>query len=104
MSILPSVLTLYFWIAAAAIIWILIGIARFYQIKHAELYSGSSKHRTYYALFCAPLLLFLFAAGRYAWYGDLAGDLLSDLALAVGGVVLSVSSYYLYRLMTGRRN
>jgi len=104
MSTLLNVLTLYSWIAVSAMIWVLIRIARFYQVKHAELYSGTPKHRTYYALFGVPLLLFCFAAGRYVWYGDLAGDLPGDLALAAGGVVLSVSSYCLYRLMTGRRN
>lgn len=104
MFTLPSVLTLYAWIAVGVMIWVLIQIARFYQIKYAELYRGMPKHRTYYALFCVPLLLFGFAAARYAWYGDLAGDLPGDLAFAAGGAVLSVSSYYLYRLMTGRRH
>jgi hypothetical protein len=103
MSTLSSVLTLYSWIAAGVLIWVVIRIARFYQVKHAELYKGTSRHRTYYALFLVPLLLFVFAAGRYAWHGDLAGDMAGDLALAAGGAVLSVSSYYLYRLMTGRR-
>ena len=104
MATLPSVLTLYSWIAVGVMIWVLIQIARFYQVKHAELYQDTPKHRTYYALFIIPLLLFGFAAGRYAWRGDLAGDLLGDLAFAAGGAVLSVSSYYLYRLMTGRHN
>jgi hypothetical protein len=103
LSALPRILTLYSWIAVGALIYILIQIARFYEIKHAELHKGRPRQRTYYAVFVVPLLLFGFAAGRYAWYGDLAGDALGDLAFLVGGAVLSVSSYYLYRLMTGRR-
>ena len=103
-SALPSALTLYSWIAVGAIIWVLIQIARFYQAKHAELYRGTSRQRTYYALFLVPLLLFGFAAGRYAWHGDLAGDIPGDLAFSAGGALLSVLSYYLYRLLTGRRH
>jgi hypothetical protein len=86
------------------LIGILIQIARFYQIKYIELYKREPKYRTYYAVFFVPLLLFTFAAGRYAWTGDLAGDIAGDLALSIGGAVLAISSYYLYRLMTGRRN
>jgi len=104
MSTLPGVLTLYSWILVGALIGILILIARFYQHKYAELYKNTPQHRTYHAFLFIPLLLFLFAAGRYAWRGDLCGDIPGDVAFSAGGIVLSASSYYLYRLMTGRRH
>jgi hypothetical protein len=104
MSTLPGVLTLYSWILLGALTGILILIARFYQTKYAELYKDTPQHRTYYALLVIPLLLFIFAAGRYAWRGDLCGDIPGDLALSAGGIVLFASSYHLYRLMTGRRH
>jgi hypothetical protein len=121
MSILPSALTLYSWIGVGALIYLLIRIARFYQQKYTELRAelraelrvegkdptDPPKPRMYSALFLAPLYcalaLFLFSAGRYAWHGDLAGDIPSDLALAAGGAVLVVSSYHFYRLLTRRR-
>ena len=70
-----SVLSLYPWVLVGGLIYILIHIARFYEKKYAELYRDAPRQRTYYVLFLAPLVLFLFAAGRYALHGDLAGDL-----------------------------
>jgi predicted exporter len=99
MSILSGALTLYSWIVVAALIYLLIRIARLYTKKYTEIHTGS-KYRTYSALFWAPLLLFLFAAARYAWRSDIAGDVPSDLALLIGGAVLAVSAYHLYRLLT----
>jgi hypothetical protein len=120
MSLLHGVLTLYCWIGIGATIVLLIQIARFYRKKWIELHAGVTstqthvrtrgrptdkpQHRTFHGLFVVPLVLFVFAAGRYAWSGDLAGDIPGDLALLTGGVVLALSSYYLYQLMTGRRN
>jgi predicted exporter len=101
-SILSGALTLYSWIVVAALIYLLIRIERFYTKKYTEIHTYSTKYRAYSALFLAPLLLFLFAAARYAWRRDLAGDVPSDLALFVGGAVLAVSSYHLYRLLTRR--
>jgi hypothetical protein len=103
MSTLFSILTLYPWVLAAAMIYCLIQIARFYQKKYAELYTSSSDQRTYYPLFVIPLALFLVAAGRYAFLEDFAGDLLGDLALFVGGVILAVLGFRLQQLMTGGR-
>lgn len=99
-----SVFSLYPWVLVGGLIYILIHIARFYEKKYAELYRDAPRQRTYYALFLIPIVLFLFAAGRYALCRDLAGDLAGDLAFMVGGIVLAASSYYLYRLMTGGRH
>jgi hypothetical protein len=103
MRILFSILTLYPWVLAAAMIYCLIQIARFYQKKYAELYTSSSGQRTYYPLFAVPLALFVIAAGRYAFLSDFAGDPFGDLALLVGGIILALISFRLQQLMTGGR-
>jgi hypothetical protein len=96
-----SILTLYSWVLVGSVVYILIHIARFYEIKYAELYRSGPRHRTFYPLFLAPLLLFLIAAVRYAVLHDLAGDVWGDVAFFLGGVVLGACGYHLQRLMTG---
>jgi hypothetical protein len=103
MVILFSILILYTWVLAGSVVFSVLRIARFYEKKYAELYDDAARQRTYYLLFLAPLLLFLGAAVRYAFEGDLAGDLWGDVALFVGGVVLTALGYRLQRLMTGGR-
>ena len=103
MSILFSILTLYPWVLVAGLIYVLIQIARFYQRKYAELYKNSPGQQTYHPLFLVPLLLFLFAAGRYMFLEDFVGDLIGDVAFLVGGIILAVLGYRLQRLMTGGR-
>ena len=101
MTILVGILTVYPWVLAAGLIYFLIAIARFYQRKYAELYKSSPDQRTYHLFFLVPLILFLFAAGRYVFLDDFVGDTVGDLAFFVGGVVLAVLGYRLQRLMTG---
>lgn len=103
MSTLFSVLNLYSWALVGALIYILYQIARFYQIKYAELYQDKPQQRTYAALFLIPLVLFPVAAGRYVVIEAAVGDLLADLAFLVGGLILAAASYHLYRLMMGGR-
>jgi len=103
MSTWLSILTLYSWVLVGGVVYILIHIARFYEIKYAELYRSGPRHRTFYLLFLAPLLLFLIAAVRYAFLSDLAGDVWGDLAFFLGGLVLGACGYNLQRLMTGGR-
>ena len=55
------------------------------------------------ALLIVPLVLFPLAAARYALLDTNMGDLLSDLAFLFGGAILTAISYYLYRLLMGRR-
>lgn len=103
MSVLFIILALYPWVLVAGSIWFVIHIARFYERKYAELYKDALSKRTHYRFFLIPLFLFLFAAGRYAFLDDLAGDPIGDLAFFVGGVVLAVLGYRLQQLMTGGR-
>ena len=101
MTILFSILTLFPWVLAAGLIHLLIQVARFYQKKYAELYKDSPRQRTHYMLFLVPLVLFLFAAGRYAFLEDFVGDWVGDAALCIGGIMLAALAYRLQRLMTG---
>lgn len=103
MTIFFSILMFYPWVLAAGLIYFLIQIARFYQKKYAELYRNVPDQQTYYSLFVVPLILFLVAAGRYLFLDDFAGDLISDIALLVGGLVLTFLGTRLHQLMTGGR-
>ena len=103
MDVLFSILTLVPWVLVAGLIFFLIRIARFYQKKYAELYQSSPGQRTYYQFFVVPLVLFLFAAGRYVFLGDLTGDEMGDIAFLFGGATLAILAYRLQRLMTGGR-
>lgn len=99
--ILLSILTLYPWVLIAALIFLLALIARFYEKKYAELYKSVPGQQTYYSLFSIPLVLFLLAAGRYILSRDFAGDVLADIALFGGGILLAALAYRLHHLMTG---
>ncbi len=99
--ILLSILTIYPWVLIAVLIGFLSLIARFYEIKYAELYKGVPGQQTRYLLFSIPLVLFLVAAGRYVLNRDFAGNMLADVALFVGGILLAALAYRLQRLMTG---
>jgi hypothetical protein len=103
MATVFGVLNLYSWALVGALIYILYRIARYYQYKYAELYHEKPRQRTYAALLIIPLVLFPLAAARYALLDTKIGDLLSDLAFLFGGIVLAGTSYYLYRLLMGRR-
>ena len=103
MAVLVSILTLAPWVLVAGLVFFLIQIARFYQKKYAELYKSSPGQRTYYQAFVVPPVLFLFAAGRYLFLGDLTGDWIGDIAFLCGGAILALLAYRLQRLMTGGR-
>jgi hypothetical protein len=103
MTTVFGVLNLYSWALVGALIFFLYQIARFYQAKYAELYRDKPPQRTYAVLFFIPLVLFPLAAGRYVLLKNNAGDLVSDLAFLLGGLILAAASYHLYRLMMGGR-
>ena len=103
MTTLFSVLNLYSWALAGALIFFLHQIARFYERKYAELYQDKPRQRTYATVFFIPLVLFPLAAGRYLLAEGTVGDLWADLAFLVGGLILAATSYHLYRLMMGGR-
>lgn len=95
MNLLHSGFTLYIWVAVGALIVILSRVARFYQI--------TSGRRSYYQLFWLPPALMGWGALRYAGQAVLAGDVLGDLLMLAGGLLLFGLGYYLFRLMTGSR-
>jgi hypothetical protein len=70
-------------------------IARHYQRSTGEI--------TRFQWFLAPLLLFGLAAVRYASIDHLTGDILANMLLGTGGVILLWASVYLYRRMSHRR-
>ncbi|NJL56594.1 hypothetical protein HC928_16575 [bacterium] len=82
---------LYLWFPLAVLIGILVLIARFY-----ERFSGA---RTYYHLLVLSAVVFGIAVVRYAEVEQITGDLVSDVLLAIGGVLLSIPSLRLYWLM-----
>jgi len=92
---LNKALAFYSWTATAIIAFILFLIARFYERKSGE--------RSYYQLFLLPSLSFLLAAWRYLLVNEPWGDTVGDGALTVGGFSLIFLSYFLARLMMGKR-
>jgi hypothetical protein len=96
MNLVLGGLTRYIWGGVGAVIVMLNRIARFYQI--------TSGRRSYYQLFWVPLICFGLGALRYATLGLLAGDVLGDGLMLIGGVLLIGLGYYLLKLMTGSRS
>lgn len=89
-------LYLYSWFPLAALIFIVLLIARFY-----EKFSGE---RTYFSFYLIPLVLFGASAVRYASINRVAGDMVGDLFAGAAGVVLLYLSLLLFRLMMTGRN
>lgn len=103
-EILSSALIVYSWIVAAALVFFLFLIGRFYEVR----FGGKS----YYQLLLLPLSFFVLAAfwdvfGSNEYTGnaglDFVGAFWSDLLLFLGGVGLIVLCYALFRLMMGGR-
>jgi hypothetical protein len=92
---LNQFLMLYIWFPLAALLFLLLLIARFY-----EKFSGE---QTYFRVFSLPIVLFGAATVRYASLNRMAGDGLADSLMAVGGVVLIALCLFLYRRMTAGR-
>lgn len=94
LHIANSVLTAYSWGIAALLSLTLFLIARFYEEKAGQ--------RAYYQLFLIPPLLFMVGGARYVFIAsDLVGDVAGDIAFFLGGLSLSILSYFLFNLMTG---
>ena len=94
---LGRITALYSGALAAALLLVLLLVARFYQ-RQAQVRSG-------YLIFLIPATAFLLAGLRYAWLdGRIAGDLTGDLLRFVGGACLIGWGAYLLKLMTGRRD
>ena len=101
---LGSILIVYSWFVAAILVFFLFLIARFYELRFGQ--------RSYYQLLLVPLSLFVVAAIWDAFFvNDQTGDPLldfvgaigPDLLLLVGGLLLLILCYSLYRTMMGGR-
>jgi hypothetical protein len=92
---LNQILLIYTWFPLAALLAIILLIARFYQNQAHE--------STRYPLFALPVVLFGLAAAHYANLNLVTGDAVGDLLMFTGGVVLAVLCVALYRQMTAGR-
>lgn len=101
---LSSILILYSWAVAAILVFFLFLIARFYEFRFGQ--------RAYYELFLVPLILFVIAAIWDAFLAngftgnpllDFVGSFWPDLLFLVGGLILTVLCYNLYKTMMGGR-
>lgn len=91
-----SAISLYSWIVAAAIVFFLYHIARFFEEKAGQ--------RSYYQVFLIPMIAFVLGALQYMWRSDdFVGDILGDALFFGGGLALVLASGYLLHLMVGRR-
>ncbi|MEQ8672324.1 MAG: hypothetical protein RLP44_15580 [Aggregatilineales bacterium] len=88
-------LTLYTWFILAALLLLMLLIARFYQQFSGE--------RTYFWLYLVPIVCFGVAAVRYTSIERIAHDPYADFILAIGGVVLIFLSIRIYWLMIYRK-
>lgn len=92
---LHQFLALYMWFPLAALLVFMLLIARFYQKFSGE--------RTYFEWFLVPLVCFGGWAVRYASIDQIAGNVLADFFLGMGGVFWLILSLRLYWLMIYRR-
>jgi len=104
MHILGSLVVVFSWIIAAILIFFLFLVGRFYEIRFGQ--------KSYYQLMLVPLVLFLIAAVWDAFLAnsytgdpllDFVGAFFPDLLFLLGGIILTVLCYYLYRIMMGGR-
>jgi membrane protease YdiL (CAAX protease family) len=104
MHILGSLVVVFCWIIAAILIFFLFLVGRFYEIRFGQ--------KSYYQLMLIPLVLFLIAAIWDAFLAnsytgdpllDFVGAFFPDLLFLLGGIILTVLCYYLYRIMMGGR-
>jgi membrane protease YdiL (CAAX protease family) len=104
MHILGSLVVVFSWIVAAVLIFFLFLVGRFYEIRFGQ--------KSYYQLMLVPLVLFLMASIWDAFLAnsytgdpllDFVGAFFPDLLFLLGGIILIVLCYYLYRIMMGGR-
>jgi hypothetical protein len=96
MTILLKLLSIYIWLGIAFLLFLLYQIAHFYQV--------TTGLRSHYRLFVIPIVLFIAAMARYLILDrQFSGDILGDLLFFIGGISLSITGYFLLKLMTGGR-
>ena len=88
---LNQFLMLYMWFPLAALLMLMLLVARFFQ-------KFSGRH-TYFRLFILVIVLFGGAMVRYASVDRITGDAPGDTMLGLGGVILAGLSLHLLRLM-----
>lgn len=102
-NIIGSVLILYSWIVAAILVFFLFLVGRFYEVRFGQ--------KSSYQFLLVPLGLFLAAAVWDVLVNANTGDPLldfvgapvPDLLLLIGGLVLIILGYSLFRTMMGGR-
>lgn len=85
---LGQVLALFTWFPLAALIFIMLLIARFYE--------RFSKRHTYYRAYLIPIVMFGMASVRYASSDRVVGDWIADVLFIIGGFVLGGLSTLLF--------
>lgn len=104
MHFLGSLVVVLSWIIAAILVFFLFLVGRFYEIRFGQ--------KSYYQLMLIPLFLFVAAAIWDAFFTnsytgdpllDFVGAFFPDLILFLGGLVLIILCYYLFRIMMGGR-
>jgi hypothetical protein len=104
MHIVGSLVVVFSWIIAAILVFFLFLVGRFYEIRFGQ--------KSYYQLMLIPLALFVIAAIWDAFFTndytgdpllDFVGAFFPDLLFFLGGLVLIILCYYLFRIMMGGR-
>jgi hypothetical protein len=95
MDIIASILTSVEWIGAAVLLVLMYRIAYFYQV--------SSNQPTRYRWFFVPMVLLMVGGLRYAMVMETTTDLLADMLMLIGGLLLIALGMNLLRQMTGGR-
>ncbi len=85
---LGQVLALFTWFPLAALIFIMLLIARFY--------ARFSGRQTYYRAYLIPIVMFGMASVRYASSNRVVGDWIADVLFVIGGFVLGGLSTLLF--------
>jgi len=94
--IVDLILTIYVWIAAAAITFFLFLIARFFQKK--------SEQRSYFQYYAIPAILFLVVGIRLVFGpSSYIEDEVANSLLVLAGAIAGVLGSYLHMLMMGGR-
>ena len=104
MTLLAQILTLYTWGAVCGLLFLLFGIARFFEQRRLEKNSPRKK-RFYYPLLLLPAILFAVSAIIYAFDQTLiVGNFWADLLRVIGGSVFVYLGYSLVNTMMGGRS
>lgn len=92
LSTVNQILQIFSWFPLAALLSILLLIARFYQNLTGE--------ATRFSLFAVPIVLFGMAVVHYASIDQVMGSAPGDILMFFGGLVLMTLCFSLYRQMT----